>query len=573
MRDKTVILLLVFIGLVVYFNSLLNGFVKDDFIQIIDNVKVHSLANIPQIFAGSTNAAGGADKIAGIFYRPLMLSSYSLLYTLFGPAPFFFHFFQLIFHIANALLVYFFIKRFFKNITAFIIALLFLIHPINNEAVVYMANLQEILFFFFGMLALLLINKDKNTNIKTNIFILFLLFLSLLSKESGVLFLVITIIYNYFYGRRNFKFILFGNIIVFGFYLFLRYGFAKMYQAQESVAPISQASLIERVYHIPVIITYYLKTFFYPVQLGADQFWFIYKISWSNFFMPLTISILMVFLMFTGGIYFYKKKNKIFSNYLFFSLWFLVGLGLHLQLIKLDATVADRWFYFPIVGLLGIFALFIQNIKIKSKLIAKSGFALLILFICLLTFRTYQRNYDWVDEITLFEHDIHATPKNFILDNLYATALIRNEEFKKAKPYVESSIKEHPFYANLNNMAIIYASEKKYKQAKKYLQEAVNVSQNYAVYENYANFLLVYDDLNEAETFTKNALKMFPGNSNLWMILAKIQYFKGDKKDALKSAEKAHEILPRKVFEETLFEIKNNTLKNPARHNDAQVGE
>lgn len=557
------ILLLIFFGLLIYYNSLTNGFVKDDFVQIVENVKIHSIANIPQIFTGSTNETGGADRVAGIFYRPLMLSSYAVLYSIFGPAPFFFHLFQVIFHILNTLLVYLFTKRFFKNITAFMLALLFLIHPINNEAVVYIANLQEVLFFFFGMAALLLLNKNTKISFKTYTLFLFFLFLSLLSKESAILFLIITAAFSYLYCKQNFNSIFFGNLFIFGIYLFLRFGVAKMYQAQESIAEITQASLIERLIHIPAIITYYLKTFFFPIHLSADQFWFIRTLSWTNFYLPLLVSVLFLILIVIGGFYFYRKDKKLFKTYLFFSIWFLTGLLLHIQILKLDATVADRWFYFPILGLLGMIMLALQQIKIKSVYLKKISFASLVVLLLILSIRTFQRNFDWKDELTLLGKEVKVTPRNFVLDNLYATALINDDQLEKAKPYILSSIKEKPFYANLNNMAIIYLSEGNKKEAKKYLKQAVSVSRYYVVYENYSNYLLVYDNLDEAEKFTKKSLEIFPKNAKLWVSLAKIQYVKGNKKEALHSAESAYRISKSDSNKAIIEVIKNNKLKDP----------
>jgi tetratricopeptide (TPR) repeat protein len=559
MRIKTAILLLIFIGVLTYSNLVLNGFVGDDYLQIIDNTSVHSLGGIGNFFTGSTYESGGADKIAGIFYRPLMMSFFSIIYFLSGPDPIFFHLFQAFLHIVNSILVFIFMKRFFRNISSFFAAVVFLAHPINNEAVVYIANLQEVLFFLFGMSALLIIKKEKIISRKKTFLVSLLLFLSLLAKESGVLFLPLISMYCFLYSKKNFRNITLANSIVFVFYLFLRYGVAKMHQAQESIAQISNASLWERVLHIPAIITYYLKIFFFPVWLGGDQFWFIKNPGWENFYLPLIICVVF-FVFLAVGLFYFKKNIKLFPDYLFFVFWLLSGLSLHLQVIKLDATVADRWFYFPIAGLLGVLARYIEKLKIWPKSYRKIGLMALVLIVAALMTRTFLRNFDWRNELTLFAHDIRVTEKNFVLDNLYASALIQNGEFRRAKPYVQSSINEYPFYANLNNMAIVYTSEKNYMEAKKYLKRAVDMSSYYVVYENYANFLYVYDDLAEAEEFTEHALKIFPENSKLWLILAKIKYFKGDNKSAIYSAQKASNISQSEYNLRIIKEIKEKRL-------------
>src|SRR5260370_31418105 len=103
-------LLLIGIGFLVYFNGLFGAFVWDDIVQIKDNYIIQSLSNIPGFFLGGTFVPMAGDKLMGGFYRPLMTTWFSIIYALFGLQPFFFHFFQLILHILNTLLVFVFLN-------------------------------------------------------------------------------------------------------------------------------------------------------------------------------------------------------------------------------------------------------------------------------------------------------------------------------------------------------------------------------------------------------------------------------------------------------------------------------
>src|SRR5258708_14907634 len=101
---------------------------------------------------------------------------------LFGENAFFFHFLQVLLFVTNAVLVFLLLKKFINSHLVFVLSLIFLVHPINQTVAAYIATLQDTLFFFFGMLALLVTIANK---VKYSQLIVFsLLALSLLSKET-----------------------------------------------------------------------------------------------------------------------------------------------------------------------------------------------------------------------------------------------------------------------------------------------------------------------------------------------------------------------------------------------------
>src|SRR5438105_2448904 len=113
-RKRTAILLLIFIGLLTYGGTVKNNFILgDDEDQIVNQVQVHSLKNIPKIFFGSTYYSKERDESYGLFYRPIMLSTYSLLYAAVGPDPVIFHLFQLALHITNSIIILLLMSLFF----------------------------------------------------------------------------------------------------------------------------------------------------------------------------------------------------------------------------------------------------------------------------------------------------------------------------------------------------------------------------------------------------------------------------------------------------------------------------
>src|SRR5258708_291088 len=78
---------LILIGLLLSGNALLNGFVGDDFGMVVGNNLITSLGNLPSFFFSY-----GVQNTLFLYYRPVILTYFTVVYTIFGANPFIFHF-------------------------------------------------------------------------------------------------------------------------------------------------------------------------------------------------------------------------------------------------------------------------------------------------------------------------------------------------------------------------------------------------------------------------------------------------------------------------------------------------
>ncbi|HEX7042464.1 MAG TPA: tetratricopeptide repeat protein [Patescibacteria group bacterium] len=539
------------IGIFVYFNSLFNQFVWDDELQIVRNPHIHSLSNIPILFTRSVS-------VNGPYYKPVMMTIYSIIYFLFGYNTFFYHFLQLLLHITSAFLVFVILKKYIKAVIALFCSLIFLIHPINTEAVAYIASLQETLFFFFGILSLYLIQKYQP---KFIIYLLsfFLLLLSLLSKETGICFVILVVIFGAIFTKSKFKFLIFGISTV-ASYSFMRYGVAHVFSANTKIQliPISGLSLSQRILNIPEIIFYYIRTFIYPESLAINQQWVVTRLDVPNFYLPFILDLLFFSILIIGGLYLYIIKNK-FKTYLFFFLWFVIGLGLHLQIIPLDMTVADRWFYFPMVGLLGMIGLLIQSLNFKRKYIFLAiGILILIIF----SIRSIVRNADWHDKISLYTHDLKIYDSSEIESNL-AVEYVSIKDYQNSLIHFRKSVALYPTELNLSNLGYYYDLFGKYDIAESYYKKALLLNKYpYAqhkviILSVYRRLILVYLHLNkieDAETLLKNKISNFSNDKYLWEYLSIAEYKRYHIKEASIDIQKAIQLgggsESKKIYEE-----------------------
>jgi tetratricopeptide (TPR) repeat protein len=338
--------------------------------------------------------------------------------------------------------------------------------------------------------------------------------------------------------------------------------------ASRTLIPVARLNLSERLITTPQVVFYYLKTFFYPVTLAVDQQWVITRITFSGFYLPLLLDIIFFSILITLGFYFYKKDKKQFTVYSFFLVWFMLGLALYSQIIPSDGTVADRWFYFHIVGLLGIIGLILQNIKLTK--VNKNIFILLaVTSLLLLVIRTVIRNNDWENSVKLFRHD-SAISDNFLIESELANALVNENKFNDALTHAEKSVTYFPNDLNLYNLGYIYEKMGNIQQAKmeymKGLQARHYLPDGHSHYLiNYGaltRMLFSYGDWSGAKTYAKQGLRDYPDSSSLWIYLALANHSLHSPKDALIAAGKARQLLPGGETDYIYNQILNNQSIN-----------
>ncbi len=313
---------------------------------------------------------------------------------------------SLIIHITDTFLLFFLLKRFFNRTLALFLSLVFLVHPLQVESVAWIAAADNPLFFLFGISALLLSVKDR-VSLKRLIGLCCLLLLSLLTKETAVIFIFLMLLYRVIFHKSQKFFFVIGAAFTLASYAFIRFVLAGVYFGVFKAPLIGRVPFGVRLLTSPAAIFYYIKNFFYPSHLGIEQNWVVNTMDFPHFYFPLFIDILFFILLLFFGWIILRANKKEFPAYLFFLVWLVAGLIAHSQLIPLDATVADRWMYFPIVGLLGVVGASIQALSFTSKKSAVFGFILGIILISLLSIRTIIRNTNWSDELTILSHDVH----------------------------------------------------------------------------------------------------------------------------------------------------------------------
>ncbi len=542
---KKAVVFIAIIGFLVFANMLINSFAWDDLSYILYNPEIHTL-DILSLFRPSFFNHGTQ-------YRAFSAIYFALLHSVFTDKAFFYHFAQLTLHITNTVLLFVFLQKFFKKNISFVLSILFLIHPIQVESVSFIGATVSPLFFFFGITTLLIVSSKKLLGKAYSYGLVFLLLLlCLLTKETGAGFVVGTAGFVYLFERKFFWKILSTTFATTLLYIFIRFfigGVGLTEKNVRAVTPIIHLPFIERVLNIPAVFFYYLKTLFFPVSLAIDQVWVVKAIDYQNFYFPLLADIVFLLAIAWLGTVLFKRK-KYMALYVFFLLWFVAGISIHLQLLPLDMTVADRWFYFPYVGLLGLLgiALTILPKKILRKRILLT---VTVIILILLSCRSIVRNANWHDDTTLLLHDIQVH-SNYELENNLASFLLYQRRFPESLVHAKRSVELYVYDKNLTNLGFIYEQLKDNNNAEMNYRKAISLynmpTRNDAAisraYLRLSGIYLFNGNPKVAEQILKEATGRYPANGILWAFLAQAQYDQKKQEEALVSAKKAKKYLP-----------------------------
>lgn len=563
LKNWQIAIILCIIGFAVFCVGLNTPFQGDDLPQLVNNIPAHSITNIVHFFEGGTlYAAGHGLNLYGVYYRPLMTTVFSIIYTLFGPHQFYFHFVQLLICIGSALLLYMFFNYFLEPFLSLVLAIIFLVHPINSQVIYSIPNMQDALFFFFGILGLYLLARFKSR--RSLIFVALCLLLSLLSKETGVAFIPISLLYLFLWDRK--RLLPFSGMMVLpiALWLVLKTHAIGLLGTNPNNAPIDSLSLGHRLLTDPAIVSFYITKFIFPWKL-ATAYYFVYPaFSVRHVLLPIIFDLITLAIFIYFG-YMVRKKatKKDFLAYLFFAAWTCVGILLLLQIIPLDNTAAESWFYFPIAGLLGMIGI----VLLAFEDYINPDWFLVILAIIILLFgvRSFIRGFDYSSPYTLAKSNIAASKEDYTAYYIVSYNLLEQGNLSGAKADAERSASIFPTNNTYSSLALILSYEGDYPGAMKDYMKGLKLGGNLdsnTQYEYIAQLAFLYGNPASDKQIILNGIKKYPNDINLRVYLALFEEKNNDSADAKSTlaALPKHNNVPQAVYNAVYY---NKPLKLP----------
>ena len=550
------ILLLILIPIFSYGQLFSHKFVNyDDETYLIYLIGINNQGLLSVVSSISTD-------IVNANWHPVTLLSLFIDFSISGGSPAWFHLSNLIIHVLNGIILFVILNHFsFDKRISFLVALLFLLHPVQVEAVSWVAERKGLLAAFFALLSTLFylmhIEKDKR------IFLFFsaaMFAMSLLSKASLIMLPILLLMIDWWpMGRINSASDLAKKVKEKYLFILIAVLFSiitiYVHGKSGALTDISTISISERLIHIFVIYKQYLQQFIYPFELSV---FYPYERGrhWLQIFFAIIILVSITIIA-------VKKINK-FPYILFGWSWFIVMLFPVAGLVQTGGhDHADRYMYFPIIGLLIIAILLTVEICTRFNVRPLIKYGATISFIIILSIITFITIIPWKNTYTLFFNALMYTENNYIAHRNLSTAYLSDGILDDGMMHYEKARSIRPDFVSLyDGVSHKLTLIKEYDLAVKVLSDGIESGiENGEIYRKIAQIELVNKNYNKAiEGFIK-AKSINPGLSGVSYGLAYANYSLGYDEIAMSHLLTEIEIDPENNYAKQLYsEICN---KNP----------
>ena len=438
----------------VYFPILWHGFLNyDDSDYILDNPHVKdglAWSNIVWAFEPTGYAAN---------WHPLTWISHMADCQLFGLSPAGHHFVNVLFHTADALLLFILLNNLTGAIwrSAFVAAL-FAWHPLHVESVAWASERKDVLSAFFWMLALLCYvkysanDRDKAPQpagppslfafYSSPFYWLSLLFFAggLMSKPMVVTLPCVLLLLD-FWPLQRFSPSAFLRLLCEKIPFFiLMIGSCLMTLVVQKHALWSSASLPFKFRLANTCMSYvrYISKIFYPKSLALI---YPYPHSWPLAGVIITAAVLILLSL----IFILQLKRFPYLAVGWF--WFLGTLVPAIGLVQVGVqSMADRYTYLPSIGIFilvtwGLSDLLISSHR-KTVICTFAGSAALA---ACLVLTSIQLSY-WKNSFTIFRHTVLVTTDNYAADDCLGKTLYNIGQYDKAAQCYDEAVRLEPTY-------------------------------------------------------------------------------------------------------------------------------
>jgi protein O-mannosyl-transferase len=386
-------------------------------------------------------------------------------------------------HVANTLLVFWFLLRStHARWPSALVAALFALHPLHVESVAWVSERKDTLSTFCGLLSLIAYVRYTEAPSKSRyVWTVVSLVLGLLAKPMLVTLPFVMLLLDYWPLRRfqrskvSSQWSVVRGLVIEKIPLFA----LAAASAMMTLIAQSRGGAVRTLAHDPVtlrlsnaLVSYakYLLLTFWPNDLAVY-----YPFAGIAAWQIIGAAFLLIGIT---ALCFFERKSRPYA--IVGWLWFLGTLVPVIGFVQVGGQVmADRYFYIPSIGLFIAIVFGLADIAGSWRVtpLLSAGIAAGILMIlATLTNAQIQR---WRNSFTLFEHTLAVTPPNLRIEHNLGLALGVSDRYDETAAHFERALQIDPnFYDGLVVMGVTRAHQGRVPEAIEYFQAAIRLQPN-----------------------------------------------------------------------------------------------
>ncbi len=407
-------------------------------------------------------------------YAPIGIMFYSFLYSINGADANVFHTASLLLHLVNIILVFWVLKRLFKDIwKPLAITAIFALHPLNTEPVAWISANTTLLFNGFLLGAILCYTFYKSSQRYYFLILTGLLFISaILIKSAAVTLTPILLIIDFFFYKVDRKALVekmpfLGLTLLFGYITFVSRNNDMM--GVQFVS--NKYNFFDRILMIVQTIPFYLSKFLVPVNL-CFNYPFPENGEWTPIYYASLLILPIIFIL----IYLLGKRSKWI---LFGFLFYLASISVMLPLFTVGNFELryDRYNY---LGIIGLSLVLIEILLLFTKDL-KRTFFIAVCISLIFGYISYIRADAWTNSMAIWDDGIKKHPEQctpYFNKGVTAASILGNDEaLKYYYIAIEKDSTYYPAYINIGN---ILFNRTDFTGAYRYYKKAITLDSSQA---------------------------------------------------------------------------------------------
>lgn len=480
-------LMLVIAGSLAYSTSFDGVFLLDDIIRIRDNPYVHQ-----PLLSG--------DWLGDKLRRPLVSMSLVINEQLGGTLAGY-HLFNLAIHLAAALALFGIVRRTLRlsrlrdrfrdsaDTLAFIIALLWVLHPLQTASVTYIIQRCESMMGMFYLLTLYLVIRGATSQRGKGWYLVAIIACigGMLCKAVMVTAPLMILLFDRIFLTESFRetirkrwalYLGLGLSLAFladgGFLTNMFNAVSKLPTPVAAAPPKGLGGIPPLMYAAtqPGVILHYLRLSLVPVGLCFDYWWPVATTS-SEILPP---AILLAVILGATLWAFWKKPM-----YGYLGAWLFLIIAPTSSIRPLHSVAFEHRMYLSLAGFIGLIVFAVYAMIEKSNRNGNAaprrlGFVVAMMAAAALGFATFERNKLFHSELAMWEDVVAKAPDNPRVRSNLALCLARKGRFDECIAHLEHALELWPEYGEAhNNMSMALLRKNKPTQALAHADEALRI--------------------------------------------------------------------------------------------------